>query len=122
MGTRDDVQSGCANTAIDQTIGNSSMCAIEDDPLPYFRSSDPRTLYGVDEPHSSYWSTVESGGVVGAGCGQLSEEPRLLLARCWHSAATPRRSPWPLMQVKRFWLTSKTAPGRLPDKLLMPCL
>ena len=82
MGTRDDVQSGCANTAIDQTIGNSSMCAIEDDPLPYFRSSDPRTLYGVDEPHSSYWSTVESGGVVGAGCGQLSEDYMLDTSVC----------------------------------------
>ncbi len=82
MGTRDTVGSGCSNTAIDQTVGNSSMCALSDDPLPYFRSSDPRTLYGVDEPHSSYWSAIDAGGLVAQGCGQMSQDYMLDTSMC----------------------------------------
>ena len=82
MGTRDSVGSGCSNTAIDQTVGNSSMCALSDDPLPYFRSSDPRTLYGVDEPHSSYWSSIDAGGLVAQGCGQMSQDYMLDTSMC----------------------------------------
>ena len=82
MGTRDGAASGCSSTGIDQTIGNSSMCALQDDPLPYFSSSDPRTLYGVDEPHSSYWSSLEGGGMVSQGCSQLSENYMLDTSAC----------------------------------------
>ncbi len=82
MGTRDSVGSGCSSTAIDQTVGNSSMCALADDPLPYFRSSDPRTLYGVDEPHSSYWSSIDAGGLVAQGCGQMSQDYALDTSMC----------------------------------------
>lgn len=82
MGTRDGAASGCSSTGIDQTIGNSSMCALQDDPLPYFSSSDPRTVYGVDEPHSSYWSSLEGGGMVSQGCSQLSDNYMLDTSAC----------------------------------------
>lgn len=82
MGTRDTIQSGCSNTSIDQTIGNSTTCALQDDPLPYFRSSDPRTLYGVDEPHSTYWSALDQGGLVGEGCSQMSDDYLLDTSVC----------------------------------------
>ena len=82
MGTRDGAASGCSSTGIDQTIGNSSMCALQDDPLPYYSSSDPRTVYGVDEPHSSYWSSLEGGGMVGQGCSQLSDNYMLDTSAC----------------------------------------
>jgi hypothetical protein len=58
------------------------MCALSDDPLPYFRSSDPRTLYGVDEPHSSYWSAIDAGGLVAQGCGQMSQDYMLDTSMC----------------------------------------
>ena len=82
MGTRDTTQSGCSNTSIDQTIGNSTQCALQDDPLPYFRSSDPRTLYGVDEPHSTYWSALDQGGLVAEGCSQMSDDYLLDTSVC----------------------------------------
>lgn len=82
MGTRDAAQSGCSSTSIDQTIGNSTQCALQDDPLPYFRSSDPRTLYGVDEPHSEYWASLDQGGMVGTGCSQLSNDYTLDTSVC----------------------------------------
>lgn len=82
MGTRDTVSSGCNSSAIDQTIGNSTICALGDDPLPYFSSSDPRTLYGVDEPHSTYWGAMDDGGIVGSGCSQMSQDYMLDTSLC----------------------------------------
>lgn len=82
MGTRDTVSSGCNSSAIDQTIGNSTVCALGDDPLPYFSSSDPRTLYGVDEPHSTYWGAMDDGGIVGSGCSQMSQDYMLDTSMC----------------------------------------
>jgi hypothetical protein len=82
MGTRDTVASGCYNTNIDQTVGNSTACAIMDDPLPYFRSSDPRTSYGVDEPHSAYWSSLDEGDLMPNGCQQMDGDYMLDTSLC----------------------------------------
>ena len=82
MGTRDTVASGCYNTNIDQTVGNSTACAIMDDPLPYFRSSDPRTSYGVDEPHSTYWSSLDEGDLMPNGCQQMDGDYMLDTSLC----------------------------------------
>lgn len=82
MGTRDTVGSGCYNTNIDQTVGNSTACALMDDPLPYFRSSDPRTTYGVDEPHSTYWSSLDEGDLMPNGCQQMDGDYMLDTSLC----------------------------------------
>lgn len=82
MGTRDTVASGCYNTNIDQTVGNSTACALMDDPLPYFRSSDPRTTYGVDEPHSTYWSSLDEGDLMPNGCQQMDGDYMLDTSLC----------------------------------------
>lgn len=68
MGTRDVAPSGCFTSLIDQTYGNISSCALADDPLPYPSTTDPRMGYGVDSPHTEYWSPLELGGMTPAGC------------------------------------------------------
>ena len=82
MGTRDTVGSGCYSTQIDQTVGNSTSCALRDDPLPYLSSSDPRTAYGVDEPHSQYWAAMNLGGVQPQGCEQISNDYQYHTSMC----------------------------------------
>lgn len=68
MGTRDVAPSGCASSLIDQTYGNISSCALADDPLPYPSNTDPRMGYGVDSPHTEYWSPLELAGNAPVGC------------------------------------------------------
>lgn len=69
MGTRDVAPSGCATSMIDQTLGNISSCALADDPLPYPSETDPRVGYGVDSPHTEYWTPLEDvGSMAMAGC------------------------------------------------------
>jgi hypothetical protein len=68
MGTRDVVTSGCSTSLIDQTYGNTSSCALSDDPLPYPSTTDPRVGYGVDSPHTDYWSPMELAGESPEGC------------------------------------------------------
>jgi hypothetical protein len=69
MGTRDLAPTGCSTSTIDQTIGNISSCALADDPLPYPDSTDPRVGYGVDSPHTDYWSPIDmAGSSAMAGC------------------------------------------------------
>jgi len=69
MGTRDVAPSGCSTSLIDQTTGNISSCALADDPLPYPSNTDPRTGYGVDSPHTEYWSPIDmAGSSAMAGC------------------------------------------------------
>jgi len=68
MGTRDVAPSGCSTSGIDQTIGNISSCALADDPLPYPTNTDPRMGYGVDSPHTEYWSALELSGAAPEGC------------------------------------------------------
>lgn len=72
MGTRDVAPSGCATSLIDQTYGNISSCALSDDPLPYPSTTDPRVGYGVDSPHTEYWSPLELSGVTPEGCEIMS--------------------------------------------------
>lgn len=69
MGTRDVAPRGCASSNIDQTFGNVSSCGLADDPLPYPDSTDPRVGYGVDSPHTDYWSPLDQAGSSAmAGC------------------------------------------------------
>lgn len=68
MGSRDVAPSGCATSLIDQTYGNISSCSLADDPLPYPDSTDPRKGYGVDTPHTQYWSPLALGGSAPEGC------------------------------------------------------
>lgn len=82
MGTRDAVGPGCYSSGIDQTQGNTSTCGLVGDPLPYKSSSDPRTNYGVDEPHSQYWSSLNLGGIVPQGCTPMSADYTLNTAEC----------------------------------------
>jgi hypothetical protein len=93
MGTRDTVSPGCSSTMIDQTIGNSSSCALISDPLPFASSSDPRTNYGTDEPHSAYWSSLDLGGVMFDGCHQMSYDPNLDTSMCNVRAVEPAGDP-----------------------------
>lgn len=73
MGTRDVASSGCSTSLIDQTTGNMSSCALADDPLPYPHNTDPRTSYGVDSPHTDYWSPIDlAGSSAMAGCQVMS--------------------------------------------------
>ncbi len=68
MGTRDAVSSGCTT---DLETG-MSMCALADNPLPYPESADPRTAYGVDEPHSQYWAGAEQGSYAPKMCHNIA--------------------------------------------------
>lgn len=69
MGTRDVAPSGCSTSMVDQTLGNTSTCALADNPLPYPSNTDPRVGYGVDSPHTTYWSPIDmAGSVAAAGC------------------------------------------------------
>ena len=69
MGTRDVAPSGCSTSMIDQTVGNVSTCSLADDPLPYPSETDPRVGYGVDSPHTEFWTPIEdAGGMAMAGC------------------------------------------------------
>ena len=69
MGTRDNVSPGCVSTGYGESIGNSEYCALQGDlSLPYNVSSDPRTMYGVDEPRSGYWESLVLGGGEPKGC------------------------------------------------------
>lgn len=69
MGTRDVAPSGCASSMLEQTIGNTSVCALADDPLPYPSNTDPRVGYSVDSPHTDYWSPMDMAGASAeAGC------------------------------------------------------
>jgi len=68
MGSRDVAPSGCATSLIDQTYVNISSCSLADDPLPYPDSTDPRKGYGVDTPHTQYWSPLALGGSAPEGC------------------------------------------------------
>ncbi len=72
MGTRDVAPSGCSTSLIDQTFGNTSSCALADDPLPYPMVTDPRMGYGVDSPHTQYWSPMELAGATPQGCAVMS--------------------------------------------------
>jgi hypothetical protein len=73
MGTRDVAPTGCSSSNIDQTFGNVSSCGLADDPLPYPDSTDPRVGYGVDSPHSDYWSPIDmAGSSAMAGCQAMT--------------------------------------------------
>lgn len=87
MGTRDAVSQGCFNSSIDQTQGNTTTCSLNTaelgQPYPaYPTSSDPRTNYGVDEPHSQYWSSLNAGGVFPKGCQPMSDDYTLGTSEC----------------------------------------
>jgi len=69
MGTRDSVSSGCV-TDFEAGI---TACALSDDPLPYSESTDPRTAYGVDEPHSQYWSGGYDSGYASKMCHNMND-------------------------------------------------
>jgi hypothetical protein len=83
MGTRDTVSYGSYTSGIDQAQGNTSIASLlGDEALPFPRSSDPRTNYGVDEPHSQYWSSLDLGGVVPKGCMPMSDDYTLGTSEC----------------------------------------
>jgi hypothetical protein len=94
MGTRDTLAPGCASTEIDQTLGNSTACGLTDDlALPYYSSEDPRTLYGVDEPHSAYWNRLQLGGYVPNGCTQMSNDYQFDSSMCNLQSVEPGAAP-----------------------------
>lgn len=64
MGTRDYVGSGCS---VDEE-GQISTCALQDDPLPYQSVADPRTSWGVDDPHSDYWGSLGDSSLFTGSC------------------------------------------------------
>jgi hypothetical protein len=82
MGTRDVVGPGCYASSMAQTQGNTSTCGLAGDPLPFPTSSDPRTSYGVDEPHSQYWSSLNLGGVFPQGCEPMADDYTLGTSEC----------------------------------------
>lgn len=84
MGTRDPLSDGCYASSLDQTQGNTTICGLADPDiaLPYKSSSDPRTNYGVDEPHSQYWSSLNLGGVFPKMCEPMSDNFTLGVAEC----------------------------------------
>lgn len=89
MGTRDTVSGGCFSTQLDGTIGNSTTCALRDDPLPFYKSSDPRTAYGVDEPHSPYWANLEESNLVRSGCHAMSDNFQTHASMCNLNSVLP---------------------------------
>lgn len=94
MGTRDQVSAGCYTSAIDQTQGNTSTCGLQEDlTLPYFSSSDPRTMYGTDEPHSMYWSPLDLGGVMPDSCVPMASDYQLATPECNLRAVQAGRAP-----------------------------
>jgi hypothetical protein len=94
MGTRDNVSAGCHTSGIDQTQGNTATCALQDDlKLPYWSSSDPRTNYGTDEPHSMYWAPMDLGGVMPDSCVPMAADYQLGVSECNRRAVQGGRAP-----------------------------
>lgn len=94
MGTRDNVSSGCFTSGIDQTQGNTATCALQEDlRLPYWSSSDPRTNYGTDEPHSMYWAPMDLGGLMPDSCVPMASDYQLATSECNRRAVEGGRAP-----------------------------
>lgn len=94
MGTRDNVNPGCYTSGLDQTQGNTATCALQDDlKLPYWSSSDPRTMYGTDEPHSMYWAPMDLGGVMPESCVPMAADYQLGVSECNRRAVEGGRAP-----------------------------
>ena len=75
MGTRDVAPAGCSTTMLEQSQGNMSSCALSDDPLPYPSNTDPRVGYGVDSPHTQFWTPIDQvGSSASAGCHVVSAD------------------------------------------------
>jgi hypothetical protein len=95
MGSRDVAPSGCATSLIEQTYGNTSSCSLADDPLPYPDATDPRKGYGVDSPHTDYWSPLELAGAAPEGCELTSGDAGSLSLCNIASVTTATSSPIP---------------------------
>lgn len=92
MGTRDAAPSGCSTSLIDQTYGNISSCSLADNPLPYPSATDPRVGYGVDSPHTEYWSPLALAGSTPEGCVVMTGDD-LASSMCNISSVTTGTSP-----------------------------
>jgi hypothetical protein len=109
MGTRDEVASGCSTSVIDQTVGNTTVCALADDPLPYPNNTDPRVGYGVDSPHSAYWSPIDQvGSRAMAGC-QVSMGDDSAFSMCDTQSVN---NALPARQPRQYVPVPQSAPSR----------